>query len=99
MVMRPAAVGRRQVRLDGIGLAGRMTLQFAALAQALVRLDMRASRYFLQEYLDRFIAFDTFERQRARGFHGFPCGFELDGRAVSKSKRNTGLIDSGGWCL
>lgn len=49
--------------LHGISLAGGMAAQFAAGAQALVRLDVRARRHFLQVQGDGFVAFNAFERQ------------------------------------
>jgi hypothetical protein len=52
-----------------------VALHFAALADALVGLDVGAGRDFLQENLDRFVAFYAFERQRAWGFqHGMARG-------------------------
>ena len=71
-MVRPAAVGRFQIRFHGISLAGGVAFQFAALAQALVRLDMRAGRHFLQVNLHGFLAFDAFEGKAAGGFHGIP---------------------------
>lgn len=58
-------------RLDSIGLAGGVPTQFTASAQALVRLDVRTGRYFLQVQGHWFVAFDTFESQGAGWFgHG-----------------------------
>ncbi len=58
-------------RLDRIGLAGGVTAQFTAGAQALVRLDVRACRYFLQVERDGFVALDAFESQGTGWFrHG-----------------------------
>jgi hypothetical protein len=70
MMVRPVA--RFQKRLNDVGLAGRMAFDFAALADALVRLDMRAGRYFLQKNLDRLRTFDAFESEYAGRFHNCP---------------------------
>lgn len=63
MVMMVVHFARLQERLYRIGLAGGVQTQFTASANALVRLDVRAGRHFLQVQGYRFIAFDTFERQ------------------------------------
>src|SRR5471032_247526 len=77
MVMCPAAVSRLQVSLDGFSLAGSVALDFAALANALIRLDMRAGGHFLQVDLHGFVTFYALEGKAAGGFHGLPkndCG-------------------------
>src|SRR5450830_207238 len=77
MVMCPAAVSRLKVSLDGLGLAGSVALDFAALANALIRLDMRAGGHFLQVDLHGFVTFYALEGEAAGGFHGLPkddCG-------------------------
>jgi hypothetical protein len=51
-MMRPVAIASRQVGFDGILFAGRMPPDFAAFADALVRLDMRTGGHFLQKNLD-----------------------------------------------
>ena len=66
--MHPSVVGRRQVRRDGGLVAGGMTLDFTASADALVGLDMRAGRHFLQKNFDRFCALGAFEREDTGGF-------------------------------
>jgi hypothetical protein len=71
MVVRPGPVSRFQKRLDGILVAGRVTLKFATCAQALVRLDVRAGGHLLQEHFDRFGALGAFEGKDAGRFkHG-----------------------------
>jgi hypothetical protein len=71
MVMMVVHFARLQERLYRIGLAGGVQTQFTACANALVRLDVRAGRHFLQVQGYRFIAFDTFERQGTCWFgHG-----------------------------
>ena len=65
MVVRPVAVGRGQIRGDGVCRSGRVALERAALAYALVGLDVRASRDFLQKDLDRFGTGCAFEGERA----------------------------------
>ena len=71
MVMMVVHFARLQERLYRIGLAGGVQTQFTAGAQALVRLDVRAGRYFLQVQGHWFVAFDTFERQGTGWFgHG-----------------------------
>jgi hypothetical protein len=68
VMMRPIAVSRLEVGLDGVLVARGVALEFTALAQALVRLDMGAGRHFLQEDFDRFRAFDALESKDAGGF-------------------------------
>ena len=46
-------------------LSGRVALEFTALADALVGLDVRTCRYFLQKYLDRLRAILTLEGERS----------------------------------
>jgi hypothetical protein len=71
VVVRPAAVGRIEEGFDGVFVAGSITTRLAALAQALVRLDMRAGRHFLQINFNGFGAFGAFEGQDAGRFgHG-----------------------------
>jgi len=45
-------------------VAERVTLDLAAMADALIRLNMRAGRYFLQLHLNRLRAFCAFEREK-----------------------------------
>jgi hypothetical protein len=73
MMMRPVAVWRCKIRFDRVFLSGSMPHQFAAFANALIRLDMRTRGYFLQIDRDRLGAFDTFEREATGGFvaHSF----------------------------
>src|SRR5450830_1444485 len=85
MVMCPATVCRLQVSLDGFSLAGGVALDFAALADALVRLDMRAGGHFLQVNLHGFVTFYALEGEAAGGFHGIP--WTIAGRAVGNARR------------
>ena len=66
--MHPSLVGRRQIRRDGGLVAGGMTFDFTAIADALIGLDMRAGRHFLQKNFDRFRALGAFEREDTGGF-------------------------------
>ena len=50
--MRPLAVSGGKKGRNGVFLPGRVPHHFAALANALIRLDMRAGRHLLQEHLD-----------------------------------------------
>ena len=68
MVMHPAPVVGSQVRRYGSLIASGMAFDFAASADALVGLDMRAGRHFLQEDFDRFCALGAFEREDASWF-------------------------------
>lgn len=72
MVVRPVCPARGDIRVDRIFLAGRVAHDFTAFANALVRLDMRAGRHFLQEDLDWFCAGLAFEGQETGwlGWHG-----------------------------
>lgn len=71
MVVRPVAVGRCEVGLDGVLVAGGVALDLAAAAYTLIGLDMRAGRYFLQEHLDRFATLGALEGEGAGWFeHG-----------------------------
>jgi hypothetical protein len=65
--VRPVAVGRCQIRRYRVGLTSGVAFQYAALTNALVGLDMRTGRYFLQKNLDRFGATCAFEGERAGG--------------------------------
>jgi hypothetical protein len=67
-MMRPLAIGRGQVVGDGVFLTGRMAHEIAALANALIRLYVGTSRYFLQENLHRFAALRAFESEDACRF-------------------------------
>jgi hypothetical protein len=69
MMMRPATIRRCQVSLHGIFLPGCMTTNFAAIANPLIRLDVRASRYGLQEHLDGLAALYTFKSQDTGMLH------------------------------
>jgi hypothetical protein len=68
VVMHPSVACRLQERLHGGLVAGRVALQFAAIAQSLVGLDMRAGGHLLQVDLDRFRAFVTFKGKDAGWF-------------------------------
>ena len=85
MVMCPAAVSRLQVSLDGFSLAGSVALDFAALAYALVRLDMRAGGHFLQVDLHRFVTFTHLKVRLRAAFMGFLK--TIAGRAVGNARR------------
>ena len=71
MVVVPVEFVRIDVGSHGIRIAGRVTFDLAAFADALVGLDVRAGGYFLQGDLDRLGAFGALEGQEAGGFgHG-----------------------------
>jgi hypothetical protein len=60
----------RYESFDRILVAGGMTLEFTAIADALIRLDMRAGRNFLQLHLHRFATCCAFESQKTGWFVG-----------------------------
>jgi hypothetical protein len=68
MMVRPVTVFRIHVGLDRVFLTGSVTRDFTAGAYALIRLDVRAGRDFLQKYLYRFRALLALERQYAGWF-------------------------------
>ncbi len=71
MMMRPQDITGIDIGFNGIFIAGCMFHDFAAATNALIRLDVRAGRDFLQENLDRFAAIFTFKGKDAGGFiHG-----------------------------
>jgi hypothetical protein len=55
---------------DSILVASSVTEHFSAFADALIRLNVRTSRDFLQKYLNRFCASLAFESQEACGCIG-----------------------------
>ena len=61
MVMRPILMRVGEKGCHGFLVAGCVVTHFATLADALVRLDMRAGRNLLQIERDRLGAFDAFE--------------------------------------
>jgi hypothetical protein len=65
MRMHPIVVIGLHEGPNGIGLTGGMPVQFAATAQALIRLYVRAGGDFLQKHLDGFSAFLAFEGQNS----------------------------------
>ncbi len=69
MVMRPVPIRRREERFDCVFMASRMTPNFAAITNTLIRLNMRAGGYRLQENFDGLAALYTFERQDTGRFH------------------------------
>ena len=77
-MMRPAAVGRVQIGVDGVLAAGGVALDFTAGANALVRLDVRAGRHLLQDHFDGLAAFFALEGEEAGWFrHGRLICFRL----------------------
>src|SRR5206468_3601116 len=71
MVVVPVQLVRLDEGLDGVRIAGRVAFDLAAFADALVGLDVRAGRDFLQGDLDWLGAFGALEGQEAGGFgHG-----------------------------
>ena len=71
VMVHPGLIGRGQKRLDGGLVARGVALDFAAIADALVGLDMRAGGHLLQENFDRFRAFGAFKGEDSGGFqHG-----------------------------
>lgn len=66
MVMRPFAAAGSQIGRNGVLLTSRVPHHFAALANALIRLDVRACRHFLQEDLDWLGALLALEREDTR---------------------------------
>lgn len=75
MVMRPQNVIGTQVGGDRFLVAGRMFHDFAAAANTLIRLNVGAGRYFLQENLDGFAAVLAFEGQDTGGFVDHDANF------------------------
>ena len=86
-MMHPSVVGRRQIRRDCGLVAGGMTFDFTATADALIGLDMRAGRHFLQKNFDRFRALGAFEREDTGGFQH--DGSEKEWRSRHFIIRNT----------
>jgi hypothetical protein len=91
VVMHPAVVGGRQVRLDGGLVTGRMAPDFAAGADALVGLDMRAGGHLLKENLDGFGAFAAFKGKDTSGFQHDRRARGGKSRILSSGKLVSGL--------
>lgn len=70
MVVVVMDLARRHKRFDGTLVTGCMTLEFAAVANSLIRLDMRAGGNLLQLHLHRLVALRTFEGQKTGWFVG-----------------------------
>lgn len=74
-MMRPQDIIGAEIGLYSFLVTGRVFHDFAAAANALVGLNMRAGRDFLQEDLDGFAAIFAFEGQDAGGFVDHDANF------------------------
>jgi hypothetical protein len=68
MLMRPSNIGRIHKRRHSVFITRRMLMQSAAIADALVGLNMRAGGDFLQVDFDGLTAAFAFEREDAGWF-------------------------------
>jgi hypothetical protein len=91
VVMHPSVVGGRQIGLDGGLVPGRMAPDFAAGADALVGLDMRAGGHLLQENFDGFRAFAAFKGKDTSGFQHDQRAMDKKSAILSSKKLVSGL--------
>ena len=78
MMMWPQNIIGAQIRLHSFLIASRMFHDFAAVANALIGLNVGAGRDFLQENLDGFAAIFAFKGQDAGGFVDHDANFLYD---------------------
>jgi hypothetical protein len=75
-VMRPVAAAGSHIGLDSVFLPGGIPQHFAALADALIGLDMGTGRHFLQKYLDWLRTGFAFEGKETGWFGWHGIGYE-----------------------
>lgn len=74
-MVRPQDIIGAEIGLNCFLVASRMFHYFAAAANTLIRLNVRAGRDFLQENLNRFAAVFAFKGQYAGGFVDHDANF------------------------